>query len=125
MMMLMVVMVMIKSVRLVVDDAHSHSTHWPLPPHPPCLMQGKISRDEIAELCCAVLSAPQALNTTFEIKSTVPFSQPWTLDPSAPPAPRDWAAFLSSAHLKAGVTGKTVGGVYTGKEEEAKFASAL
>jgi hypothetical protein len=39
--------------------------------------QGKVGREDIAELCCALLSEPSAANCTFEVKSTVPFSQPW------------------------------------------------
>ena len=80
--------------------------------------QGKISREDVADLCLALLSQPCATNTTFEIKSTVPFSQPWTLDPANPPPPRDWATFLSGAQLQRGVTGRTVNGVYTGREPE-------
>ncbi len=36
-----------------------------------CALQGKISREDIAELCVELLSTPAALDTTFEIKSTV------------------------------------------------------
>lgn len=80
------------------------------------VIKGKISREDVAELCVALLSCPEALNATFEIKSTVPFSTPWTVDPSEPPRSRDWSSLL--AHLKQGVTGKTIDGVYTGKNPE-------
>lgn len=81
-------------------------------------IKGKISREEVAELCVELLERPEALDTTFEIKSTVPFSQPWQVDPANPPPPRDWAALLGGAGLQKRVTGKTVGGVYTGREPE-------
>lgn len=63
-------------------------------------------REEVAELCVALLEEPAALNTTFEIKSTVPFSQPFEVDPSQPKQQRDWGALLRAAGLKQGVTGK-------------------
>lgn len=86
------------------------------------LFQGKISREDVADLCVALLGLPSAVDTTFEIKSTIPFSQPWAPEEAA--APRDWAAELSGAGVKPGVTGKTVNGVYTGKEPEAVAAGA-
>ncbi len=52
--------------------------------------QGKIARQDIAELVVALLEAPAASDTTFEVKTTQPFSQPFVADPSAPP--RDWQA---------------------------------
>lgn len=85
-------------------------------------IKGKVGREDIAELCCALLGSPLAVNTTFEVKSTVPFSQPWQWDPSSPPPPRDWATTLKEAGLVAGVTGKTINGVYTGKSPEAEVA---
>lgn len=87
-----------------------------------CVLQGKISREDVADLCVTLLGLPSALDTTFEIKSTIPFSQPWAPEEAA--APRDWAAELSGAGIKPGVTGKTVNGVYTGKEPEAVAAGA-
>lgn len=54
----------------------------------PLLVQGKISRQDIAQLCVELLSRPEATDTTFEIKSTVPFSQPYEADPHSPA--RDW-----------------------------------
>ncbi len=47
-----------------------------LPP-PGDVIKGKVSRDEVAALCIALLGLPLASDTTFEIKSTVPFSTPW------------------------------------------------
>jgi hypothetical protein len=41
------------------------------------VIKGKVSRDEVAGLCVALLGLPAAADTTFEIKSTIPFSQPW------------------------------------------------
>jgi hypothetical protein len=72
----------------------------------------------VAELLVALLDEPAATDTTFEVKSTVPFSQPWTVDPASPPTARDWGALLRGAGLRKGVTGKTVGGVYTGRDPE-------
>jgi hypothetical protein len=85
------------------------------------VIKGKISREEVADLCVSLLKLPSAVGTTFEIKSTVPFSQPWAPEEAA--APRDWAAELSGAGIRPGVTGKTVNGVYTGKELEASAAA--
>ncbi|PNW83397.1 hypothetical protein CHLRE_05g244800v5 [Chlamydomonas reinhardtii] len=86
-------------------------------------VKGKISRDDVADLCVALLGCPAATNTTFEVKSTVPFSQPWTgPEPSAPR--RDWFATLNQARLRPGVTGRTVLGVYTGRKTEVEALAA-
>jgi len=83
------------------------------------VIKGKISRQDVAELCVELLDMPEAVNTTFEIKSTVPFSEPWTEEKAAAVAGRrDWRKLIKEAGLKEGVTGKTVDGVYTGKERE-------
>ncbi|GIL91423.1 hypothetical protein Vretimale_17816 [Volvox reticuliferus] len=88
-------------------------------------VKGKISREDIADLCVALLSCSAARNITFEVSSRVPFSQAWTLpDPTRPPFPRDWAAALSAANIRPGVTGRTVAGVYTGKQPEAEALQA-
>eukprot|EP00199_Chlamydomonas_sp_CCMP681_P001464 CAMPEP_0119103538 /NCGR_PEP_ID=MMETSP1180-20130426/1956_1 /TAXON_ID=3052 ORGANISM="Chlamydomonas cf sp, Strain CCMP681" /NCGR_SAMPLE_ID=MMETSP1180 /ASSEMBLY_ACC=CAM_ASM_000741 /LENGTH=608 /DNA_ID=CAMNT_0007088073 /DNA_START=1 /DNA_END=1827 /DNA_ORIENTATION=- len=84
-------------------------------------IKGKIGRDDVAELCVALLTVPSAVGVTLEVKSTVAFSSPWTVDPAAPPPARDWAEELIKADLKPGVTGKTINGKYTGKEPEEKF----
>ena len=47
------------------------------------------------------------------------------MDLANPPAPRDWSALLAGAGLKEKVTGKTVHGVYTGKEPEPAEASPV
>ena len=57
-------------------------------------MQGKLSRQDVAELCVELLSQKPALDKTFEVKSTVPFSQPFKVDPQSPPHPRDWQVQL-------------------------------
>ena len=80
-------------------------------------------REDIAELCVALLSESGALDTTFEIKSTVPFSQPFTVE--GPPVKRDWSALLIAANLQAGVTGKTINGKYTGRQAEAEAEKEL
>lgn len=59
------------------------------------LLQGKISRQDVAELCVKLLSLPEALDTTFEIKSTVPFSQPYEADANS--TPRDWQVHLKGS----------------------------
>ncbi|GFH22304.1 uncharacterized protein HaLaN_19751 [Haematococcus lacustris] len=66
------------------------------------VIKGKIGREDVAELCLALLGEPSALNCTFEIKSTVPFSQPWQVDVASPPAIRDWGAELRAAALVPG-----------------------
>lgn len=65
---------------------------------------GKISREEVARIIVSALSSPAACDKTFEVKSTVPFSQPFTVDPAHPPAPRSYAPFFEE--LKTGITGK-------------------
>ncbi|GMH41686.1 hypothetical protein BSKO_09596 [Bryopsis sp. KO-2023] len=79
---------------------------------------GKISREEIAEFCVELLSQSAPTDTTFEVKSTIPFSQPF--EPKEAPEARDWTTLLEKASLRKGVTGKTVGGVYTGRDVEAE-----
>ena len=78
-------------------------------------MQGKILRDEVATLCLhlQLLSSKAGRDATFEVKSMVPFSQPWE-NPKGPAAATDWEELLARAELHAGVTGKTVDGVYPG-----------
>jgi hypothetical protein len=89
------------------------------------VMRGKISRDDVAELCVALLrgrGGAAAAGATFEVKSTVPFSTPWEGPPGGgAPQRRDWAALLAA--LRPGVTGKTVRGVYSGTRPEAEVAA--
>jgi uncharacterized protein YbjT (DUF2867 family) len=85
------------------------------------VIRGKVSRDDVAQLCVALLDEAVAADTTFEIKSTIPFSEPWEGQPGA--GPRDWRSVLSEAGLMKGVTGKTVNGVYTGKQPEKEAAA--
>ncbi|XP_075496799.1 protein HIGH CHLOROPHYLL FLUORESCENCE PHENOTYPE 173, chloroplastic [Primulina tabacum] len=65
---------------------------------------GKISREEIARICIASLESPYACDKTFEVKSVVPFSEPYTVDPENPPAEKDYNVYFQN--LKDGVTGK-------------------
>nr|AFK37074.1 unknown [Lotus japonicus] len=65
---------------------------------------GKISREEIARLCVAALESPYACDKTFEVKSVVPFSEPFTLDPANPPPEKDYNVYFKD--LKEGITGK-------------------
>jgi hypothetical protein len=95
-------------------------------------VQGKIGREDIASLCVHLLKSEAACNTTFEIKSTIPFSQHWEGPPDGEdwgecgsPKPRDWEPELLAANLKRGVTGKTVNGVYTGKQVESEAAAGV
>ncbi|PNH08398.1 hypothetical protein TSOC_005030 [Tetrabaena socialis] len=81
-------------------------------------IKGKISREDVADLCVALLGCPAATDTSFEVKSTVPFSQPWTLDAQRAAPARDWGVTLAGARLRPGVTGRTVDGVYTGRRTE-------
>jgi hypothetical protein len=77
-----------------------------------------------------LLSSKAARNATFEVKSTVPFSEPWTGPPedasgdSGTPETTDWEALLSRADLQPGVTGKTINGEYSGTRAEADVARA-
>lgn len=65
---------------------------------------GKISREEVARICVAALESPHACDTTFEVKSVVPFSEPFTVDPNNPPPEKDYKIPFQS--LKKGITGK-------------------
>ncbi|VAH27038.1 unnamed protein product [Triticum turgidum subsp. durum] len=63
---------------------------------------GKISREEVARLCVAALASPSAVGKTFEVKSTVPFSEPFVIDPSNPPPEKDYEVYFKE--LKDGIT---------------------
>ncbi|URE48804.1 Complex I intermediate-associated protein 30 (CIA30) [Musa troglodytarum] len=65
---------------------------------------GKISREEIARICIAALDSPYACGKTFEVKSTVPFSEPYVIDPENPPPEKDYDEYFKN--LKEGITGK-------------------
>ncbi|KAF7803271.1 putative complex I intermediate-associated protein 30 [Senna tora] len=65
---------------------------------------GKISREEVARICIAALESPYACNKTFEVKSVVPFSEPFTVDPANPPPEKDYIVYFKN--LKEGITGK-------------------
>ncbi|XWS12487.1 hypothetical protein CRYUN_Cryun37aG0092400 [Craigia yunnanensis] len=67
-------------------------------------MMGKISREEIARICIAALESPYACDKTFEVKSVVPFSEPFTVDPENPPPEKDYNIYFKM--LKDGITGK-------------------
>lgn len=86
-------------------------------------MQGKIGRDDVADLCVALLASRAAVNATFEVKSTVPFSEPWTGPEEGAPQSNDWEAVLSAAEVRPGVTGKTIDGEYSGTRTEAELAA--
>ncbi|KAL1328783.1 hypothetical protein HN51_038562 [Arachis hypogaea] len=65
---------------------------------------GKISREEVALICIAALESSYALDKTFEVKSVVPFSEPFTVDPANPPPEKDYEKYFKD--LKEGITGK-------------------
>ncbi|KAJ7968761.1 NAD(P)-binding Rossmann-fold superfamily protein [Quillaja saponaria] len=65
---------------------------------------GKISREEVARICIAALESPYACDKTFEVKSVIPFSEPFTVDPENPPPEKDYNIYFKN--LKAGITGK-------------------
>ncbi|PSS04855.1 Complex I intermediate-associated protein 30 [Actinidia chinensis var. chinensis] len=67
---------------------------------------GKISREEIARICVAALESPYACDKTFEVKSVVPFSEPYTVDPENPPPEKDYNVYFKT--LKDGITGKEI-----------------
>ncbi|KAK2438284.1 hypothetical protein P8452_34000 [Trifolium repens] len=65
---------------------------------------GKISREEVARMCVAALESPYACDKTFEVKSVIPFSEPFTVDPENPPPEKDYDIYFKN--LKEGITGK-------------------
>lgn len=65
---------------------------------------GKISREEVARICVAALESPYACDKTFEVKSVIPFSEPFTVDPENPPPEKDYDVYFKT--LKEGITGK-------------------
>ncbi|RLN08825.1 uncharacterized protein C2845_PM11G19840 [Panicum miliaceum] len=65
---------------------------------------GKISREEVARICVAALASPNAVGKTFEVKSTVPFSEPYVIDPANPPPEKDYEVYFKE--LKEGITCK-------------------
>ncbi|KAK2642522.1 hypothetical protein Ddye_024285 [Dipteronia dyeriana] len=67
-------------------------------------IMGKVSRDEVALICVAALESPYACDKTFEVKSTIPFSEPFTVDPDNPPPEKDYDIYFKT--LKEGITGK-------------------
>jgi hypothetical protein len=71
------------------------------------VIKGKISRDDVAAIMVEALEKGKP-NVTFEVKSTIPFSQPW--EGPEEEVTRDWPAFFGA--FQEGITGKTVDGVY-------------
>ncbi|KAL2524271.1 NAD(P)-binding Rossmann-fold superfamily protein [Abeliophyllum distichum] len=65
---------------------------------------GKISREEVARICIAALESSYACDKTFEVKSVIPFSEPYTVDPKNPPPEKDYNVYFKT--LKDGITGK-------------------
>ncbi|XP_059436014.1 protein HIGH CHLOROPHYLL FLUORESCENCE PHENOTYPE 173, chloroplastic-like [Corylus avellana] len=67
---------------------------------------GKISREEVARICVAALESTYACDKTFEVKSVIPFSEPFTVDPENPPPEKDYDVYFKT--LKEGITGKEI-----------------
>ncbi|KAI5320379.1 hypothetical protein L3X38_040087 [Prunus dulcis] len=65
-----------------------------------------ISREEVAHICVGALESPYASGETFEVKSVVPFSEPFTVDPQNPPPEKDYNVYFKT--LKDGITGKEI-----------------
>ncbi|XP_057544675.1 protein HIGH CHLOROPHYLL FLUORESCENCE PHENOTYPE 173, chloroplastic [Amaranthus tricolor] len=65
---------------------------------------GKISREEVARICVAALESSYVCDKTFEVKSVIPFSEPFTIDPENPPPEKDYDVYFKT--LKEGITGK-------------------
>lgn len=65
---------------------------------------GKISREEVARICVAALESSHACDKTFEVKSVIPFNEPFTVDPANPPPEKDYEEYFKT--LKKGITGK-------------------
>jgi hypothetical protein len=83
-------------------------------------VQGKIGRDDVADLCLHLLQNPSARGVTFEVKSQLPMSVPWEGPSDGSEPCNNWRALLGEAQLRPGVTGKTIDGVYTGTNTEAE-----
>lgn len=81
-------------------------------------------RDDVAQLLVASLQEPCVADITFEVRSTVPVAETWT-PPAEQSVSRDWGELLRSAGLKPAVTGRTVDGVYTGKQPDPQHSQAL
>lgn len=113
----------------------------PVQPSQGDTIKGKIGRDDVAELCVEALAGnvSSVTDVTFEIKSTVPFSQPWTAEASAEAlaaefggaaatkagGARDWSALLGGGGaLRKGVTGRTIDGAYSGDNVEPGLVDA-
>ncbi|GAB2267256.1 hypothetical protein Dimus_002241 [Dionaea muscipula] len=67
---------------------------------------GKISREEVARICVAALESPHACDKTFEVKSVIPFSELFKVDPENPLPEKDYAAYFKT--LRDGITGKEI-----------------
>ena len=80
-----------------------------------CCFQGKISRDDVADLLIEMLNQPSVLDTALEAKCTLPFDEVFVPETGPEDASRDWNALFEGANLRKGVTGKTIDGVYTGR----------
>ena len=71
-------------------------------------LKGKIGRSEVAELCASLLEMPGATGRTFEIASTVPFSEPYEGPADGATAPaRDWGALLGALRPDSPDAGRT------------------
>ncbi|CAB4306670.1 unnamed protein product [Prunus armeniaca] len=77
---------------------------------------GKISREQAAQICVAALESPYmhlARHLRLQpdlypliVKSVVPFSEPFTVDPQNPSPEKDYNVYFKT--LKDGITGKEI-----------------
>ncbi|XP_047257499.1 uncharacterized protein LOC107851119 [Capsicum annuum] len=57
---------------------------------------GKIFCEEVARICVAALKSPYACDNTFEVKSVIPFSEPYTVDLENPPPEKDYNEYFKT-----------------------------
>ncbi|GJV34689.1 NAD(P)-binding Rossmann-fold superfamily protein [Tanacetum coccineum] len=60
------------------------------------VMQGKISRKDVAKICVAALESPYACDKTFEVKSVLTLSKQYTVDPDNPTLEKDYNSYFRS-----------------------------
>lgn len=75
-----------------------------------------MSREDLAEMLVEMLGLTYTTDTTFEVVGSIPSTQPYVPEDNL--KPRDWPSIFENAKLKKGVTGKTIDGVYTGRDPQ-------
>lgn len=89
-------------------------------------IQGKVGRDDVADLCASALSLPELTDCTFEMRASLDTSEEWTGSENGEhTGQRDWRELVKSHNIRPGVTGKSIeinGQMfYTGQENEEEF----